>query len=151
MKRILCPVDFSVASQEAMTAAEQLAAELKAEIILVHASGAARRSKEEVESADAVRQLQALRVRSSGVVIDHVVHPGPPGEVICWLAENRQCDLIVMGTHGRTGLAHLLLGSVAEYVLRHARCPVVIVRPKAGNEKPLAEPLKLPLPPPKYM
>ena len=80
-----------------------------------------------------------------------VLHAGPPAEVICWLAQERKCDLIVMGTHGRSGLKHLLLGSVAELVLRNARCPVLTVRDRPANDPQLAEPKVLPLAPPRLM
>jgi nucleotide-binding universal stress UspA family protein len=53
---------------------------------------------------------------------------GDPADVIVHFAQERGADLIVMGSHGHTGLRHLLLGSVAEKVLRHAPCPVLIVR-----------------------
>ena len=87
--------------------------------------------------------------RNAGAI--RVLHAGPPGEVICWLAENLACDLIVMGTHGRTGLKHLLLGGVAEYVVRHARCPVLTVAEKPADEPPLVEPLALPPKAPIFM
>lgn len=79
------------------------------------------------------------------------MHAGPPGEVICWLAEESRCDLIVMGTHGRSGIRHLLQGSVAEYVVRHARCPVTVVRDSADRQSPLTEPRVLPPSPPAWM
>jgi universal stress protein A len=71
--------------------------------------------------------------------------------VICWVAQEQQCDLVVLGSHGRTALAHLLLGSVAEYVLRHARCPVLTVRDRPAGEAPLAEPRVLPVPAPRFL
>ena len=79
------------------------------------------------------------------------MHAGPPGEVICWMAQEQQCDLVVLGSHGRAALAHLLLGSVAEYVLRHARCPVLTVRDRPADEPPLAEPRVLPVPAPRFL
>jgi universal stress protein A len=85
------------------------------------------------------------------IPLRRALHAGRPGEVICWMAEDQQCDLIVMGTHGRGGLAHLLLGSVAEYVVRHAHCPVTIVRDAPAKEPPLDEPRVMPLPPPQWM
>ncbi|MBM4005181.1 MAG: universal stress protein [Planctomycetes bacterium] len=80
-----------------------------------------------------------------------ISHHFPPGKAICWFAESEQCDMIVMGTHGRTGLSHLLFGSIAEYVMRHARCPVVTVRERPSFGEPLQEPLARPLPPPRFM
>lgn len=52
---------------------------------------------------------------------------GPPAQRITETAQNEAADLIVMGTHGRTGLRHMLIGSVAERVVRHATCPVLVV------------------------
>ena len=83
--------------------------------------------------------------------VTRVLHAGPAGEVICWMAEHRKCDVIVIGTHGRTGLTHLLLGSVTEYVMRHARCPVVTVRDRPADEQPLPEPLVLPPKAPRFL
>jgi nucleotide-binding universal stress UspA family protein len=57
-----------------------------------------------------------------------VLRPGVPADEIVKIANNRFVDLIVMGTHGRTGLKSLLIGSVAEHVVRHAPCPVLKVR-----------------------
>jgi universal stress protein A len=87
------------------------------------------------------RELDSELAESS---YDHRIrrlqHAGLPGEVICWMAQEHQCDLIVMGTHGRTGIKHLLFGSVAEYVLKHARCPVLTIRDRDPKEVPLERP-----------
>jgi nucleotide-binding universal stress UspA family protein len=154
-RRILCPVDFSEASQRALEHAQRLAAASAAEVVVLHAF-------DRPETYDAAGQtrpadptlrdrLLAIVPESAGVKFRHVLHAGDAGEVICWLAEDQQCDLIVMGTHGRTGLKHLLLGSVAEYVLRHARCPVLVVRDRPAGEPRLKEPVVLPPPPPRFM
>jgi len=63
------------------------------------------------------------------VSIDYLVADGLPAEEIVRVSQERHCDLIVMGTHGRGGVAHLLLGSVAEKVVRIAPCAVLTVRP----------------------
>ena len=111
-QRILCPIDFSVTSQAALNYAEDLAKKLDAELIVAHAfkcpatwdmAGQTEPSSNEVrEQMDAV---------TCDVAINKVMHAGPPGPVICWLAQENNCDMIVMGTHGRTGLKHLLFGS----------------------------------------
>lgn len=80
----------------------------------------------------------------------HLLH-GDPATQIVQFAEDEGVDLIVMGTHGRTGLKHLLMGSVAEHVLRHARCPVLVVRLRPAQEPRLKEPVVLPPPPPRLM
>jgi nucleotide-binding universal stress UspA family protein len=59
-----------------------------------------------------------------------VIREGSPRPVIVEAAVELECQMIVMGTHGRAGLAHLLLGSVAEYVVRHSKVPVLTVRPE---------------------
>jgi universal stress protein A len=155
IQRILCPVDFSEASAAALAYAERLTRSTGAELVLVHAFDIpASLTYADVENpADpAVRkQLEELPVSFTDVKTVRVLHAGPPGEVICWLAQHRACDLIVMGTHGRTGLKHLLLGSVAEYVMRHARCPVVTVRERPADEPPLTEPLLLPPKAPRFV
>jgi len=59
-----------------------------------------------------------------------IIREGSPRPVIVEAAVELECQMIVMGTHGRSGLAHLLLGSVAEYVVRHSKVPVLTVRPE---------------------
>ncbi|MEO8496212.1 MAG: universal stress protein [Planctomycetota bacterium] len=124
--RILCPTDFSPASNAAFEHAERLAVSTGASLLVLHAQpGWTATGEADDKTTQALANVQP---RVSGVLVEHLVHGGPPGEVICWVAQERDCDQIVMGTHGRTGLRHLLLGSVAEYVVRHARCPVLTVR-----------------------
>lgn len=155
IKRILCAIDFSAPSDEAFHFADALAQSLTAELVLLHAfdtpatldlAGQSNPADPELTS-----RLASIRSSSLDLVVERVLHAGDPGEVICWLAQDRHCDLIVMGTHGHSGLAHLLFGSVAEYVLRHARCPVVTIRKVPADQPPLKEPKVLPLPPPRFM
>ncbi len=73
-------------------------------------------------------QLQDLMRRECQAPWEVEVTSGPPADAIVRVAVERQADLIVMGTHGRTGLQHVLLGSVAEKVVRMAPCPVLTVR-----------------------
>lgn len=155
ISHILCPVDFSETSMKAVRYAERLAESTGAELVLLHSFDvpASYDAAGQTEPADAQekKQLEGLTVETPYVEVSRLLHAGPPGEVICWVAQERKCDLIVMGTHGRGGLKHLLFGSVAEYVLRHARCPVLTVRDRAENEPPLKEPLVLPPKAPRYM
>ena len=154
IKRILCPVDFSQTSREALAYAERLAGAQGAEVILVHAFDVPETyglSQVRPANPKLVEQLDAIGPSLPNVPVSRVLHAGVPGEVICWLAQERECDLIVMGTHGRTGLSHLFLGSVAEHVVRHARCPVLTVRDQPAGEPSLPEPNILPLPPPAWM
>jgi nucleotide-binding universal stress UspA family protein len=72
--------------------------------------------------------LQRLEALGPGVQLDHVLRLGDPVQEILDVAQDRQCDVIVMGTRGRTGLGRVLMGSVAEKVVRRAPCPVLTVR-----------------------
>jgi universal stress protein A len=155
IQRILCPVDFSEASAAALAYGERLTRSTGAELVLVHAfdipASLTYADVQNPADPDVRKQLEELPLSFTDVKTVRVLHAGPPGEVICWLAQHRACDLVVMGTHGRTGLKHLLLGSVAEYVMRHARCPVVTVRERPADEPPLTEPLVLPPKAPRFM
>jgi nucleotide-binding universal stress UspA family protein len=155
IQRILCPVDFSPTSEKALAFADRLAHRLGAELIVAHAFEHPEQltvaAQERPLDPSIKPRLEAIKSSYPNVKVQHVLHAGPPGEVICWLGESRQCDLIVMGTHGRTGLGHLFLGSVAQYVMQHARCPVLTVRSRPAHEPPLKEPLVLPVPPPRFM
>lgn len=154
-QRILCPIDFSETSDKALRYAERMAGTVGAEVVVLHAFElpASYDYPGQTRPIDpALRQrLETLLPASPQVHFRHVLHAGVPGDVICWLAQDQKCDLIVMGTHGRTGLKHLLLGSVAEHVLRHARCPVLVVRNRPANEPRLLEPIVLPPGPPRLM
>jgi nucleotide-binding universal stress UspA family protein len=73
------------------------------------------------------------RVEGEGLTVDTVLVRGTPFREIVEIAQTQQVDLIIMGTHGRTGMAHLLMGSVAERVVRLAPCPVMVTREKAKS------------------
>jgi len=76
--------------------------------------------------------------KARGITVHEArTEPGPPSHTIVEIAKSGGYDLIVIGTHGRTGLQHALIGSVAERVVRHASCPVLSVRPReaAGSKK----------------
>ena len=155
IRRILCPVDFSEASLHAFTFAERLGASLSAEILLLHVFSKAAELTVAGQTIPAnpeiTSQLEGIRQSYSEVPIQRLMHAGDPGEVICWMAESMECDMIVMGTHGHRGLLHVLMGSVTEYVMRHARCPLLTVRFTPEKEAPLKEPMQLPVPAPRFM
>jgi nucleotide-binding universal stress UspA family protein len=78
--------------------------------------------------------INAIKPSDPGSAIERLLSEGKPGEEIVAFAKERNCDLIVMGTHGRTGLERALLGSVAEQVVRAAPCPVLTLRlPSKGG------------------
>ena len=144
IRRILFPTDFSPASSAAFSYAERLSASTGADLLVLHVFGVpdfwGTGGKPDEVDQEIKLKLMQIKPRLGGVHVEYVAHGGPPGQVICWEAQERNCDQIVMGTHGHTGMAHLLLGSVAEYVIRHAPCPVLTVRQRAETEKPLNEP-----------
>jgi universal stress protein A len=141
LKNILVPIDFSDCSKKALQYAIALARQHKADITVAYvvpaisgafgeygAFDAAAVTKEMREAAE--RQLATLVVDEvRGVVpTDTVVRTGSPAAEIVEIAKRIPADLIVISTHGYTGLKHAFLGSVAERVVRHAPCPVLVVR-----------------------
>jgi universal stress protein A len=148
MKRIVCATDFSERAASAERQAVALARALGAELVLVHVGTEAPLWREGLytPSVRAVFETQhrwaadtrAARVAAlaaEGVPARAVVRIGPPWEQIARLATEEHADMIVMGTQGRTGLDRLLLGSVAERVIRRAPCPVLTVRHETEPEE----------------
>src|SRR5262249_48559648 len=88
------------------------------------------------------RQLELNRLEGPGVAIEHRLVPGNPAEETPKAGRETGCGLIVMGTQGRTGVARLLLGSVAEQVVRNAPCPVVTLKEPPGASAPAAAPVR---------
>lgn len=132
---ILHPTDFSENSSYAFAMACTLAREHEARLIVLHVypppishgEVVARRQDQGYE-ARLWEMLHQLQPSDPAVRIEYELAEGDPaGEILC-VAGEHDCDLIVVGTHGRTGLGRLLSGSVAEKVLRHARCPVLTVK-----------------------
>jgi type IV pilus assembly protein PilB len=130
VNRILVPTDFSPFSNAAVRHAGDLAMTFGAQLHLLHvASGQSaepeadrlRHARQQLSQQVAPHLVVELKVEQAAVV-------GTPHREICRYAQEHKIDLIVMGTHGRTGLAHLTIGSVAERVLRGAPCPVIVVR-----------------------
>lgn len=143
IKQILCPVDFSATADLASRYAVALAEANGAIVTLLHvvAPVIAALPGETVlpdlaqanidELAEACRERLAKTVGDlavSGVTLQYRVVSGVPFVEIIRVAREMVSDLIVMGSHGRTGLGHLLIGSVAERVVRKAPCPVLTVR-----------------------
>jgi nucleotide-binding universal stress UspA family protein len=138
LKRILVPTDFSKNSRRGLQYALAFAKQCGASITLLHAVHAKCSALgrvddlalEEALKRGEARELSALVQRLLGdqVSADIVVRIGSPATEIVHAAEALGADLIIISTHGRTGLKHLLLGSVTEAVVRHSTCPVLVVR-----------------------
>jgi nucleotide-binding universal stress UspA family protein len=142
-KRILVPMDFSAPSDAALEYARSVAARYGASLHLVHVAEDPYRAfysaevfvpeieglREEILSDTEKRlkgRLRAADVTDFGATANSVI--GTPAGSIVEYAGGHDIDLIVMGTHGRGGMSHLLMGSVAERVVRTAPCPVLTVR-----------------------
>lgn len=144
MRRILAPTDFSECSKQAVTCAYELAQAVRAKLVLLHVvenlpsyigfippGGAAMLMKDLERQAcfDLAAVLPAAKAAEVEVARQVVI--GSPSDEIVKVAAAEQVDLIVIATHGRIGFSRLVMGSVAERVVRTAPCPVLTIRPTA--------------------
>lgn len=155
LKRILVPADFSDCGRKALSYALPLAHQYGSRLILLYVvqepypvtefSGLAVAQMEADLCENATTELSQLIAREIGdqVPTDQRVVVGSPETQIVEVATEENIDLIVISTHGRTGLKHVLLGSVVENVVRHAPCPVLVVREREheflANASPVGE------------
>jgi universal stress protein A len=154
LRRILVPVDLSDFTAPVINYALPYALQFGAEVILLHIFEPRSYSLDsiivppEMEEANmqmkqrVQQQLDELRAQAvSGRPLQarSLVRSGKPYHEICQAAEALDCDLIILGTHGYTGLKHLYLGSTAERVVRHAPCPVLTVRPPSRTTQRTSE------------
>jgi nucleotide-binding universal stress UspA family protein len=144
IRRILVPFDFSEYSEKAFTWALALAERWRSRLLLLHVvphptyppmlMGTYFNVAEFEASLQAEAEARAKeflgKAGNRTVQLDAKVLMGEPFGDICRVAEEEKVDLVVVGSHGRTGLSHVLLGSVAERVVRHAPCPVLVVGKK---------------------
>jgi universal stress protein A len=150
IRSILVPTDFSECGNYALSWAASLARTFKASIICVHViepivptvgySG----MSEPLPIADISEQLEDSAERElpklaeceecAGLDVEELIVHGEAASEIVQVAKDRDVDLIVVSSHGRTGLGRILFGSTAEAVVRHAPCPVLVVKPEPGEE-----------------
>ncbi len=148
VKTILCPLDFSDNSVKALKAAVELAGRFKAKVILGHvitdlpSIGAAYGMidynppvsnieafmDEMIKASEKEFDALIRKYSNDAVSFEKKISRGVAVDEIIRMAETENTDLIVLTTHGRTGLSRLLMGSVAEGVIRHAKCPVLSLR-----------------------
>ena len=144
LRRILVPTDFSESSGNALTYAVAFAEKFGAEIRLLHVvqdlalfipeavlvgPAPAPPVEQFAAAARAALEHAISDLRRPGLTVHPEVVEGTPYEEIVRFAREREVDLIVIGSHGRSGLAHILLGGVTDKVVRRAPCPVLTVRP----------------------
>jgi nucleotide-binding universal stress UspA family protein len=148
LETIVCSTDFSEASYEGVKAANELAEHFSAELVLVHViasiptmivAGPAAPSapaafnissyQAELEASSRVSLQDVIdRMVSAGVKADPVIAHGNAADEIVRISEEKGADLVAIATHGQTGWRHLIFGSVAEKVVRSARCAVLTVQ-----------------------
>jgi nucleotide-binding universal stress UspA family protein len=145
--RILAPTDFSELSKQGLERALELAETFGANLTLLHVVEPPPYPVEGIVPAHLGATLLDDLEREANNELAHILRPPPGSKVavtrrvvigvpyrkIIEVAEEEKADLIVMTTHGRTGLSHLVMGSVAEKVVRTAPCPVLTIRPSGTS------------------
>ena len=149
---ILLPTDFSDCARHAVPVAAEFARLLGARVVCLHvvepvmpAVGWTPTAVGPLPVADMGEQLEeaaerelprfAGRAEFEGLDVEDVVSHGEAAAEIVRVAEERGCGMIIISSHGRTGLGRILFGSTAESVVRHAHCPVLVVKPSAECDK----------------
>lgn len=135
-RTIVVPIDFSEQSREAVQHAASLARDSGATLKLVHVHEPIERFADtgfagcalEDDREEAEKRLLEIRPPFPEVAFTHTMLTGNPAEEIVRFAAKQEADMIVLGTHGRTGVSRLLMGSVAEAVVRGAKCPVLTIK-----------------------
>jgi nucleotide-binding universal stress UspA family protein len=143
---ILHPTDYSDTSAYALQIAADLARLHQATILVLHVAETL--GPENVTYGEAISELEPAGYRRrleedlrrqvpapSGTSIQYLLSEGDPSREIDRVAREHYADLIVMGTHGRTGLSRLLTGSIAEEIIRTASCPVLVIKIPVPNAK----------------
>ena len=145
-RTILHPTDFSEHASYALRVANSLARSHSARLVVVHVmpllhpAGMIPPGHHPKRDYSAMRkEILHLEPLDEAVQRKPKVLEGEPAPNILQFAKEIEADLIIMGTHGKTGLKHLLYGSVAEEVVRKAACPVLTIRTPVAEQEPLAE------------
>lgn len=136
-QKVLLATDLTPASDRAAVQALELAVGLDATLLVVSVidPGQLRRtggSEQRIDQVRAEREVAAKALveegRRQGIPVHFLIWEGEPGEAIVEAAVAEEADIIVVGSRGRTGVGRMILGSVSDHVVRHANCPVVVVR-----------------------
>jgi universal stress protein A len=144
VKTILHATDFSPYSDLAFRLSCSLARDYRARLVVLHVmepplviydSGSLLTSASDSSRATEREKLQSVQAPSADVIVEHRLVEGDAAAEILRAAAEIHADLIVLGTHGRTGVRRLLMGSVAEQVVRRAPCPVLTAKPSESAER----------------
>jgi len=138
-KTILFPTDFSTASDAALVHAESLARQMNARLLIVHVEepplayggGELYYGLPEPNSERILKMLEDVKPSDPSVPYTHRLTMGDPAGEVVRMAADENAEMIILGTHGRTGMTRLLMGSVAEAIVRRAPCPVLVYREMA--------------------
>lgn len=137
LETILLATDGSAASEPASEQAIDLAIQVQARLLVVSVVPSAHGAESAPEHSGDSRDSMAARTQSivqkakaAGANATFLVWEGEAGDGIVAAAHSEGADLIVVGSHGRSGVSRFFIGSVSDYVVRHARCPVMVVRGK---------------------
>lgn len=145
IRSILYATDFSAQSESAFPLAVALARDYGARLIIAHVMptptvaytpGSMAIIEPEGNAAEVRQRLEQFDPKDPRVAVEYLVDQGDPATELLDMARKSHCDLVVIGTHGRTGISRLLAGSVAEQVMRYAPCPVLTVRSAMPSEAP---------------
>lgn len=140
LARVMCPVDFSNLSLSVLPRCEQICRDFNATLVLTHVVDP-RWEFPEVNAQAVFNNTDHLMKKSTeylndladkieGVNVEVCIKEGSPAKVLAHLSDEENIDLVVMPTHGRGGIKHMLLGSTAERVVRLAHCPVLTIKPQ---------------------
>jgi nucleotide-binding universal stress UspA family protein len=144
LETILLATDGSPASEPASGQAIDLATQVEARLLVVSVLSASSRPSEASpdpavadsrDSLTAKAQSIVQRAKAAGANAAFLVWEGEPGEAIVAAADAEDADLIIVGSHGRSGVSRFLIGSVSDYVVRHAHCPVMVVRGRSDSAR----------------
>ncbi|MGE3409111.1 MAG: universal stress protein [Pirellulales bacterium] len=139
-QKIIFPTDFSSSSDSALAYATALARDMGATLYFVHVEepplayggGEMYYGIPEPNTEALLKMLHAVKPTDPAVPFEHRLLAGDPAGAVVEFAVNEKADMIVLGTHGRTGLTRFLMGSVAESIVRQSPCPVLTFKePKA--------------------
>lgn len=140
-KKIVFPTDFSTSSDAALEHAAGLARDMGGRLLIVHVEepplayggGEMYYGVPEPDHGAVEKMLAKVKPHTADVGYEHHLLIGSPADEIVRFADEQSADLIVMGTHGRSGLRRMLMGSVAEAVVRRANCPVFTFKQPHGS------------------
>jgi nucleotide-binding universal stress UspA family protein len=135
IRRILVPIDFSDASELALDRAIDLASQMGASVTVMHAT-----TEEPDERLRAAVEALVAPRKNRGVELGTELRRGPAVSAVLETTNRLGANLIVVGSHGRRGVARRVLGSVAEEIVRLARIPVLVVHAYEGGERPPVPP-----------